>query len=174
MDDVFLGEIRYVAFSYAPQGWAICAGQSLEIRQSTALFALLGTTYGGDGVTTFKLPDFQGRIAVSQGQGTGLSPYNLGQTGGAESVTLTTAQTPPHTHSVAAGAGSGTTSDPTGGVFAKPVALRGGNLYASTTDSQAAADTIAPAGSGQAHENRAAGLALTAIIALQGIFPQRP
>lgn len=174
MDDVFIGEIRYVAFNYAPQGWALCAGQTLPIAQNTALYSLLGNTYGGDGTSNFNLPDFRGRIAVGRGQGAGLSSYPLGQTGGVESVALTAAETPPHTHPVAAGSASGTTSDPAGGVFAKPVALRGGNLYAPTPDAQAASDTIAATGGGAAHENRAPGLVLTAIIALQGVFPQRP
>lgn len=174
MDDVFLGEIRYVAFNYAPRGWAVCAGQIIPIRQNTALFALLGVTYGGNGVTTFQLPDFQGRIAVGQGQGPGLSLYGLGQPGGNESVTLDASQMPPHTHAVAAGSGNGTSANPTQGVFAKPVVLRGGNLYAPTAGAQASPDTIDPAGNNLPHENRAPGLALTAIIALEGAFPQRP
>ncbi len=174
MDDVFLGEIRYVAFNYAPQGWALCNGQTIPIQQNTALFALLGVTFGGNGVTTFALPDYRGRVPVGAGQGPGLSPYDQGQTGGSESVTLTTDQVPPHTHSVAASSSVATQGDPTQGVFGKPsVPRNGGPLYAAAGGSQAAADTIGNVGGNQPHENRAPGLAMTAIIALQGIFPMR-
>lgn len=171
--DPFLGEIRFVGFNYAPSGWAFCAGQILQISQNIALFSLLGTTYGGNGTSTFALPNLQGRLALGQGQGTGLSAYALGQMGGDETVALTAAQLPAHTHGIAAGSGLGTTNDPTQGVFAKPKIVRGGNLYAPSGGALAAADTLAVAGAGAGHENRMPGLALYAIIALQGVYPQR-
>lgn len=175
MDDNYIGEIRYVGFSYAPQGWALCNGQVLPIQQNTALFSLLGTTFGGDGVRTFALPDLRGRIAVGQGQGPGLSSYQLGQNGGAEAVALSRDQIAPHTHGVAGSGNLGTTADPTQGVFAQPRVGRGtANLYDSTTTGQASTNAIGQAGGGLTHENRAAGLAVTGIIALTGIYPQRP
>src|SRR5271166_5833783 len=102
MADPFLGEIRIFGGTFAPLGWAFCQGQLLPIAQNTALFSLLGTTYGGDGVSNFALPDLRGRVPMGMGQGPGLSPYVQGQMGGAESVTLTTQQMPPHSHSVGA------------------------------------------------------------------------
>lgn len=173
MDDVFLGEIRYVAFNFAPQGWAVCAGQTLPIAQNTALFSLLGVTYGGNGTTTFQLPDLQGRVAVGKGQGPGLSNYDLGQQGGSESVTLNVAQLPPHGHGVVAATTNASLEDPASGVYAK-FKVKGAALYAPTAGGFAAADTIGMAGGNQPHENRAPGIALTAIIATQGIYPQRP
>src|SRR5271155_3610803 len=100
MAEAFLGEIRMFGFTFVPQGWAMCNGQLLPISQNTALFSLLGTTYGGDGVSTFALPNLQSRVPIHQGQGTSLSPYVPGQTGGAESVTLTLSQIPAHFHPV--------------------------------------------------------------------------
>lgn len=174
MDDVFLGEIRYVGFNYAPQGWAVCAGQVLPIQQNTALYSLLGNNYGGNGTTTFALPDLRSRISIGQGSGPGLSPRDLASTGGTETVTLTTAQVPPHTHGLAASDATATASTPATGTFARPNLPRGGNLYSATAGSTAAAGTIASAGGNDSHENRMPGLAMTAIIALQGIYPQRP
>src|ERR1051326_6416167 len=98
MSEPFLAEIRLFPYNFAPRGWAFCQGQLMAISQNTALFALLGTTYGGNGVTTFGLPDLRGLVAVHVGQGLGLSPYDLGQVGGTETVTLTTAQIAPHPH----------------------------------------------------------------------------
>ena len=115
MAEAFLGEIRMFGGNFAPVGWAFCQGQLLPISQNTALFSLLGTTYGGDGVQTFALPDLQGRVPLGMGQGPGLSPYVEGQTGGAESFTLTTQQMPAHSHAVAA-TGSQSTTDPKGAV----------------------------------------------------------
>src|SRR5271170_5869901 len=100
MSTPYLSEIRIFSFDYAPEGWAMCNGQTLPISQNTALFALLGTTYGGNGTTTFALPNLQSRVAVHQGQGSGLSPYVIGETTGAESVTLLASQMPSHTHSI--------------------------------------------------------------------------
>src|SRR5262249_28885901 len=101
MADPFLGQISVFSFAFAPRGWAFCNGQILSIAQNQALFALLGTTYGGDGITTFRLPNFQSRAAVSSGQGVGLSPYALGQVGGETTHTLTSQEMPFHSHSAA-------------------------------------------------------------------------
>src|SRR5947209_668234 len=118
MSEPFIGEIRIVGFSFAPVGWALCDGQVLAISQNTALFSLLGTTYGGDGRSTFALPNLQGRVPMHQGAGAGLSPRALGETGGAEAVTLTTAQIPQHRHPLNATAAAHTSGAPTGHVLA--------------------------------------------------------
>ena len=114
----FIGEIGIVAFNFAPRGWAFCNGQILAINQNQALFALLGTTYGGNGVTTFALPDLRSRIPVHSGQGPGLSNYSLGGTGGAESVALTVAQLPRHSHAAQGASGAGSSGGPAGQVWA--------------------------------------------------------
>src|ERR1700729_3145413 len=108
MAEPFLGEIRMFGFNFAPQGWAMCNGQTLPISQNAALFSLLGTFYGGDGVTTFQLPNLQSRVAIHEGQGSGLSPYDIGQVGGVETVMLTQNQMPQHSHSVGASSAPGT------------------------------------------------------------------
>ena len=168
----FLGEIDLVAFNFAPKGWAFCAGQLLAINQNSALFALLGTTYGGDGINNFALPDLRGRRAIAFGQGSGLSSYTLGTVGGEESVTLTIGQLPSHNHIPNANRLTATAPGP------------GGNLWSTQTQvflySNAPAGTlpmsslaIGSAGGGQAHENRSPFLVLNYIIALQGIFPSQ-
>lgn len=129
--DPFIGEIQMVGFNFAPRGWVICDGRLLPIRQYTALFALLGTTYGGDGINTFAVPDLRARVPIGQGAGPGLTPYNMGQMGGAEFQTLTIGNLPAHTHTATVGGSAtgkimatndaGTTSDPLGGIFAKPM-----------------------------------------------------
>lgn len=164
----FLGEIRLFPYTFAPRGWAFCQGQILGIAQNTALFSLLGTTYGGNGQTTFGLPDLRGRVAVSSGQGPGLSPYSLGQQGGTESVSLTQNQMPLHAHLVNASSVS-------------PNASRPGNAFlAANGPYQAAPDgtTMAPGmiqgtGGNQPHENRQPYTTLNYCIALEGIFPSR-
>jgi len=136
----FIGEIRWVGFNFAPRGWAPCDGQLLAISQNTALFSLLGTTYGGDGRTTFALPDMRGRVPVHKGQGPGLTNRDLGEAGGQESVALTTAQMPSHTHTIAshthsipalgvdvkASSGAATTAAPAGNVLAAATLEQGG------------------------------------------------
>src|SRR5271167_1356268 len=119
MADQFLGEIRAVGFNFAPIGWALCNGQLLPISQNTALFSLLGTQYGGNGTSTFALPNFQGNVPVLFGQGTGLSAYNIGQTGGATTVTLSTPQLPAHAHNVQCLAGVGNSNTPANNGFAE-------------------------------------------------------
>lgn len=136
----FLGEIRWVGFNFAPVGWALCDGQLLSIAQNTALFALLGTTYGGNGITTFALPDMRGRVPLHPGQGPGLSPRVLGEVGGQETVTLTTAQMPSHSHAltshthaipalpvdVKASSAAATTTSPAGNTLATATVEQGG------------------------------------------------
>ena len=172
--DPFIGEIQAFGFSFAPRGWAKCDGQLLQISSNTALFSLLGTTYGGDGRTTFGLPDLRGRAPIHQGQGPGLTNRKIGQKSGAETVTLNTQQMPNHTH-VATLKGTTTTppqldDTPTNRVLAK------GNSYAdgnSNTDMGATSITNANTGGGQAHANMQPFLVINYCIALQGVFPSR-
>ncbi len=166
MAEPFLGSILLFGGNFAPQGWAMCDGQILPINQNTALFSLLGTTYGGNGVTTFALPDLRGRVPIGFGTGTGLSAYSEGQTGGVESVTLTSGQMPAHQHLQPASNGDEGTNRPNGAVPAR------GGVYATSSDGSSFAPTSS-VGAGQAHENRQPFLALNYIIALQGIFPSR-
>ncbi|HVT12558.1 MAG TPA: tail fiber protein [Fimbriimonadaceae bacterium] len=174
MSAPFLGEIRLVAFNYAPLGWATCDGQILSIAQNTALFALLGTTYGGNGQSTFALPDLRGRVIVDAGQGPGLSNIVQGEAAGTESVTLNTVQMPAHNHELVAHSANATTNDPTAGGFAKPfIAARFQNLYRDGAETHANPQMIETVGSGSGHENRQPHLTLTYIIALEGIFPSR-
>jgi microcystin-dependent protein len=174
MQDQWIGEIALVAFNFAPVGWAMCNGQLLSIAQNTALFSLIGTTYGGDGVNNFALPNLQSRVPLHFGQGAGLSAYTLGQNVGVESVILQTPQIPAHTHTYApeAGISSGTLTSPAGALWA--VSATGDKIYSSGASKvHMAAQTIENTGSGQAHENRQPALALNYIIALMGIFPSR-
>jgi microcystin-dependent protein len=161
----YIGEIRLVAFSFAPRGWAICSGQLLPINQNQALFALLGTTYGGDGRTTFALPDLRGRIPLGAGQPPAGSTYPLGAAGGEETVKLTTRQLPGHAHAVHASSAAGTTKNPT---TAYPA---GGGAYAADKNVRMKAAMIGRTGGGEEHENRPPYLSLNYVIALQGIFP---
>jgi microcystin-dependent protein len=166
--DPFIGEIRLVPFTFAPKGWAFCAGQLLPINQNQALFALLGTTYGGNGQTTFALPDLRGRVAVGVGQSDSGTAYDLGSTGGTETTKLSVAQLPAHAHSVAATSNATTKKNPSGTFPA------GGGSYGTTHDVQMNASMIGKRGGGQAHDNRQPYLSLAYIIALEGIFPSRP
>lgn len=168
----FLGEIDLVAFGFAPKGWAFCAGQILPINQNQALFALLGTTYGGDGQITFALPDLRGRRAIGLGQGPGLQNYSLGQTGGEETVTLTLAQLPSHTHSAQAFSGLGAAAGPGANFWASQSQVFLYSNAPSGTTSMAGA-AIGAAGGSQPHDNMPPYLVLNYIIALQGIFPSQ-
>jgi microcystin-dependent protein len=167
MSDQFVGEIRVVGFNFAPIGWALCNGQLMAISQNTALFALLGTTYGGDGRSTFGLPDFRESVPMSSGQGPGLSDRFIGEMDGVSTVTLTTAQLPAHTHPLALAAASAET-----GVAADNLTLGVANTN-TYTDAAALAPLADNAGGGQPHNNRQPYLALNFVIALQGIFPAR-
>lgn len=170
MADPFLGEIRPVGYNFAPRGWAFCAGQIISIAQNTALFSLLGTTYGGNGQTTFALPDLQGRVPISEGQGPGLQGYSLGEQGGVNTVTLTTAQLPAHRHSAPATGAAADAYDPSG--HAPAIAPR--QVYGSPAAGAAlASSAVAPAGGGVPHNNLMPYLVISYVIALQGVFPSR-
>ncbi len=177
MSEPFLGEIRMFGFNFAPVGWAMCNGQLLLISQNDALFSLLGTYYGGNGTTTFALPDCRSRVPIHQGQGSGLSPYTVGQRGGVETVPLTVQQVAAHSHLVYADGdvGSNNTASPSGNALATFVA--GNNIYATAAGIMKAVTMnplmVATAGGGQPHNNIQPYLALTFCIALQGIFPSR-
>jgi microcystin-dependent protein len=175
----FLGQILMVAFNFAPVGWALCNGQLLSIGQNNALFALLGTTYGGDGINTFALPNLQSRVAIHQGQGSGLSPYSMGSAGGTENVTLLAQQMPSHNHLINVNNTPGTAPDPTNNIQAEAGTGDPRNpTLTSQFTSAAATGTMAPnavsmAGGGQPHANIQPYLTMNFIIALQGIFPSR-
>jgi len=178
--DPFVGEIRAIGFNYAPNNWAFCQGQLMPINRYTALFSLLGTTYGGDGRTTFALPDLRGRLIVHPGQGGGLSRYTLGQVSGTENTTLLVTQLPAHTHglgsdlAVGATTAVGSVASPAGSV----PALNGSvQRYSSTSDTLMATTSVtgtaAATGGSTPHSNIMPYLSLNYIIALAGIFPQR-
>jgi microcystin-dependent protein len=173
VSEPFLGEIRIFPYNFAPRGWAFCQGQLLAISQNTALFALFGTTYGGNGTTTFGLPDLRGRVAVHVGQGAGLSPYDLGQEGGTESVTLTTGQLAPHTHPANCLNATGDQYQPNAGVWAIDAGQN--PQYGSTKAAGTMApNVIGPSGGALPHNNIQPYLTVNYCVALQGIFPQRP
>ncbi len=174
MSEPFVAEIRIFGFNFAPRGWAFCNGQLLPISQNTALFSLLGTTYGGDGKTTFALPNLQGSAPLQQGQGQGLSQYFLGEIGGESSVTLLESEIPAHSHAVNASSASGTSNDPTGNVWAAPtVARQGIDVYGSTNGAAMSPQALSPSGGSQPHNNMMPYLTLNFCIALQGIYPAR-
>lgn len=170
MSDPFLGQITFFGFNFAPRGWAMCSGQILPIAQNTALFSLLGTTYGGNGQTTFALPDLRSRVPIHFGQGPGLSNYDLGQTAGAESVTLTQNSMPAHGHAAGVTQAPGTTTRPA----SKVPATAGAAAYADASDGSTFNPTfVQNTGGNQPHNNLQPYLALNACIALEGIFPSR-
>jgi microcystin-dependent protein len=174
--DPFLAEIRMFGGNFAPTGWALCNGQLMSISQNTALFALLGTTYGGDGRVTFGLPNLQGSTPIQQGQGPGLSPRYLGEVGGTPYVTLIQSEMAVHTHTALAVDDGGTSTDPTNNTWAQSLSGRVGlNIYSTAAPNQMMApQTVLPTGGSQPHNNMPPYLTITFIIALQGIFPQRP
>jgi len=168
----FVGSLMCVPFNFAPVGWALCAGQLMPISQNTALFSLLGTTYGGDGKSTFALPDLQGRYAVSSGQGPGLQLYDLGQESGEETNTLLPSEIPIHSHQVFGTNQPSSTAQPAGALIGPaPVSIY--NNTAPPLDAHMSSNMLSPAGGSQPHENRMPFLALNWIIALQGVFPSR-
>ena len=171
MSEPYLGEIRLVGFNYEPEGWAFCDGRLLPIAQYDALFALIGTTYGGDGQTTFALPDLRGRTPIHMGQGNGLSNRTIGQNGGAETVTLSMNELPVHSHAAQAFEGSGTSSNPSGAVWA---GVSSGAIYRVDDGSTLAAmnpGAVSPVGGSQPHDNLQPYLCVNFIIALDGVFP---
>jgi microcystin-dependent protein len=176
MSDQFVGEIRIFGCNFPPAGWALCNGQLLPISQNTALFSILGTTYGGDGKSTFALPNFQGCAPLQQGQGPGLSLYDLGEVGGESSVTLLTSQIPQHSHAVGCFNGPGTLASPAGNVFAMAkVGRQSENRYSATsgTGPPVAPNAISQAGGSVPHNNMPPFLVMNFCVALQGIFPPR-
>jgi microcystin-dependent protein len=171
--DPFVAEIRIFPFDFAPKGWAFCDGQLMPISQNTALFSLLGTFYGGDGKTTFALPDLRGGVAMGQGDGNGLTSRTIGETGGTETVSLLTSEMPSHQHALRADtADAGDTNDPgTSSAFAQS---QNGTLYQGNSNASLAQQAIAPAGGDQPHNNMQPYLTCNYTIALQGVFPSRP
>lgn len=172
MADPFIGEIKLVPYNFAPRGWAFCDGTLLSIAQNTALFSLLGTMYGGNGQTTFALPDLRGRAALGVGQGPGLSPYSQGQEAGLEAVTLIPSEMPIHTHPFNVSSSPGTVATPTDG-FPATAAGNIGNAYADTANATMPANAVGGAGGSLPHVNQQPYLTLNYIIALQGVFPSR-
>lgn len=168
MADPFVAEIKIFAGNFAPKGHAFCNGQLMPLSQNTALFSLLGTTYGGDGKSTFALPNLQGRAPLHPGQGQGLSERFLGESGGVAAVTLQTAEIPNHNHGPLHVHDAPGTSGTPGA--AKNLAKAPSNIYGPATNLVAMGDAI---GGGAAHENRQPYLGLSFIIALQGVFPPR-
>jgi microcystin-dependent protein len=171
----YIGEVRLFAGNFAPLNWAFCNGKLLAISENDALFALIGTTYGGDGQTTFALPDLRGRIPLSQGQGPGLSRRTVGESFGVEAVTLLTTQIPAHSHFFTASKTEGAASSPADTVFASNAA---NNFYAPLPDQGAQLEmldprTVAIAGGSQPHTNIMPSAAINYIIALFGIFPSQ-
>jgi microcystin-dependent protein len=173
MSEPFLGQIILVPYNFAPRGWAFCNGQVLSIAQNTALFSLLGTTFGGNGQTTFALPDLRGRVAISSGQGPGLGNYDLGQAAGSETQTLTVSQMPSHNHVVEALTDAVTVPSPTNNFLG--TGPRGSNLYAppSANLTPMSPPMIQPTGGSQPFDIRDPYLTLNYCIALEGIFPSR-
>jgi microcystin-dependent protein len=172
MSDQFLAEIRIFPFNFPPTGWAFSNGQIMPISQNTALFSLLGTTYGGDGKSTFALPDLQDRAPMQPGQGQGLSLRDLGEMSGVESITLLVSEMPVHTHTLSASLSDGLERFPTDQMTAQGIGV---GLYAAPgAITQMAFQALPPAGGGLPHNNMQPYLTLNFCIALQGIFPQRP
>jgi len=176
MSEPFIGQIRMFAGTFAPRGWAFCNGQLLQIAQNTALFALIGTTYGGDGRTTFALPNLQGAAPLHPGQGPGLTRRRLGEDGGQANVTLTEAEMPAHTHDAKAHDAPGNQNSPAGHLWAVGRAQRTTvEQYAGGGSGGGAlgATALATAGNSQPHNNLPPYLGLNFCIALVGIFPSR-
>lgn len=166
--DPFIGQIIMFAGNFAPKSWAFCNGQLLSIAQNTALFSILGTTYGGDGMTTFALPDLRGRVPLHPGTGPGLTPRQLGESTGEESVTLLTNQIPAHNHALLAAAQDPAVRDPTNNALAQA------QIYTTRPPSTPMqATSIGPTGGSQPHDNMQPFLGINFIIALEGVFPPR-
>ncbi|WP_409267397.1 phage tail protein [Massilia sp. BHUDP2] len=176
--DSYIGEVRIFTGQYAPNGWADCNGQLLSIQQYSTLFAVIGAIYGGDGRTTFALPNLNGRVPLHQGTGNGLTPRVVGQVGGSAAVTLDQTQMPAHVHLPQALDNQGSTTDPTAAVWAKTPKAGKAKVdtpgYYPTPDTAMNAQALGPAGSGQPHNNMQPYLPLRFIISLEGVFPSRP
>jgi len=166
MSQAFIGEIRLVGFSFNPLDWQICDGSLLPISDYAALYTLIGTTYGGDGTSTFAVPDLRGRVPIHQGMSPGLSTYAIGQQGGQTEVTLSTSQLPSHTHAVSASS-TGNASSPTGNYFG-PTAVE---VMTATGSPLSMGSTVSQSGGGLPHENRQPFLVMNYVIALFGVYP---
>ena len=164
--EAYMGMITVFAGNFAPRGWLLCQGQVLAISQYTAMFSILGTTYGGNGTTTFALPDLRGRVPMHWGDGPGLRPRSLGEQDGVESVQLTQQELPSHTHTLSGSTGAVNTTRPTDAVPAK-----GGSYTTASPSTQMAPPGLT--GGNQPHDNVQPSLAVSFIIALEGIFPSR-
>src|SRR6201993_2415087 len=177
MANPFLAEIRIFPFNFPPKGWAFCDGQLMSISQNTALFSLLGTTYGGDGKSNFALPNFQGNAPMHPGQGPGLSLHDLGETGGESNVTLLQSEIPLHNHAANCLSTAGDSNAPTGNTWAATAGTGrgGGPPNYSTPGATTSMNALATGGTGgaQPHNNMSPYLAVTFIIALQGVYPSR-
>ncbi len=171
--DPFVAEIRIFPFNFAPKGWATCDGQILPLSQNTALFSLLGTTYGGDGKSNFALPNLQGNAPMHPGQGPGLSLHDLGETGGTETVSLLESEIPSHTHVFSAENDIPDSLVPAAGVSLSRAS--GGNIYQSSPSNlvSLSPNALSPAGGDQPHNNMMPYLTLNFCIALQGVYPPR-
>ncbi len=174
MADPFVAEIRIFPFNFAPRGWAFCDGQLLPLSQNTALFSLLGTTYGGNGKSNFALPDLQGRAPMQPGQGPGLSLHDLGESGGSETVTLLESEIPSHAHTMRASNDAANSNQPAGALVARPFG-RGNNIFNTANASLVAMSdqALAPVGGDAPHNNMMPYLTVSFCIALQGVFPPR-
>jgi len=173
MSQPFIGQIITAGFNFAPRGYATCDGQILSIAQNTALFSLLGTTYGGNGTSTFALPDLRGRVPIHQGQGPGLTPRTMGELSGSENVTLISSQMPAHNHTVGALSTNGNLKSPTNNI---PANVQGTstNIYsASNADTTMNPQMLGITGGSQPHNNMQPYLVINFCIALVGIFPSR-
>lgn len=171
MADPFVAEIRIFPFNFAPKGWAFCDGQLLPLSQNTALFSLLGTTYGGNGKSNFALPNLQGRAPMQPGQGPGLSLRDLGETGGSETVTLLESEIPSHSHTLNGAPTPSDSNEPAGNVLGRPT---GSVLYgAAQSLVPMAGQALSPSGGDQPHNNLMPYLTFNFCIALQGVFPPR-
>ena len=171
MSNPFVAEIRILPFNFPPKGWAFCDGQILPLSQNTALFSLLGTTYGGDGKSNFALPNFQGNAPMHPGQGPGLSLHDLGETGGSDTVSLLESEIPSHSHGLTASAVDGTDTKPANELLAQGVGVQVWGTNAA--DALMSDSAIAPAGGDQPHNNMQPYLTLSFCIALQGVYPPR-
>ena len=169
--DPFVAEIRIFPFNFAPRGWVWCDGQILPLSQNTALFSLLGTTYGGNGTNNFALPDFQGRVPMHPGQGPGLSLHTLGEAGGTETVTLLESQIPSHTHQIKNSSEDAETNEVAGNSMAKATEAVYSNSNPNTKMSES---TLTSVGGDQPHNNMMPYITYNFCIALQGVFPPRP
>ncbi len=171
MADPFVAEIRIFPFNFPPKGWAWCDGQIMPLSQNTALFSLLGTTYGGDGKSNFALPDMQGNVPMHPGQGPGLSLHDLGETGGSETVSLLESEIPSHSHGFIASQADGISRLPAGNLAANMIGVNG---YAPVGPLASMSDSsLAPAGGDQPHNNLMPYLTFYFNIALQGVYPPR-